>query len=50
VRIDNLSTFREADGFIVGISLKEDGVLEASVDPQRVRALAEAIAGLRQGE
>jgi len=50
VRMDNLSTFREADGFIVGISLKEDGVLEASIDPQRVRTLAEAIAGLRQSE
>ena len=48
VRIDNLSTFHEADGFIVGISLKEDGVLEEPIDPQRVRALAEAIAGLRQ--
>lgn len=50
VRIDNLSTFREANGFIVGISLKENGMLEASIDPQRVRALAEAIAGLRESE
>jgi len=48
VRIDNLATVREADGFIVGTSLKEGGVLEGPIDPQRVRALAEAIAGLRK--
>jgi len=48
VRFDNLSTYREADGFIVGISLKESGALKGPIDPQRVRALAEAIAGLRQ--
>ena len=50
VRMDNLSTFREADGFIVGISLKENGMLDASIDPQRVCALAGAIAGLRQSK
>ena len=47
VRIDNLATYREADGFIVGTSLKEDGRLDAPIDPERVRALGEAIAGLR---
>lgn len=47
VRIDNLATYREADGFIVGTSLKEDSRLDAPIDPERVRALAEAIAGLR---
>ena len=47
VRIDNLSTYRDADGFIVGTSLKEDGRLDAPIDPARVQALAEAIAGLR---
>lgn len=47
VRIDNLSTYSNADGFIVGSSLKEEGRLEAPVDPKRVRALAKAIAGLR---
>ncbi|HED03446.1 MAG TPA: SgcQ protein, partial [Candidatus Fraserbacteria bacterium] len=41
---------READGFIVGTSLKLEGQLEARVDAKRVRALAEAIAALRQVE
>lgn len=49
VRIDNLSTYREADGFIVGTALKEEGTIAGEVDPERVRALAEAIAGLRAG-
>ncbi|RLE35685.1 SgcQ protein, partial [Candidatus Acetothermia bacterium] len=39
--------YRDADGFIVGTSLKEDGRLDAPIDPARVQALAEAIAGLR---
>ncbi len=47
VRIDNLSTYLDADGFIVGTSLKRDGKLEAPVDLKRVRALAEAITSLR---
>ena len=47
VRIDNLATYRDADGFIVGTSLKEDGQLDAPIDPARVQALAEAVAGLR---
>jgi len=47
VRIENLSTYREADGFIVGTSLKEDGRCDGAIDPERVRALAAAIAGLR---
>jgi hypothetical protein len=50
VRIDNLSTYREADGFIVGTALKEKGAVDAPVDPERVRSLAEAIAGLRMDE
>jgi hypothetical protein len=50
VRIDNLSTYSDADGFIVGSSLKRDGKLDAPVDPARVRALAKAIAGLRHSE
>ncbi len=50
VRIDNLSTYREADGFIVGTSLKEDGRLDAPIDPEKVRALAEAVVGLRDTE
>jgi len=47
VRIDNVSTYRDADGFIVGTLLKEDGAIGAPVDVQRVRALAEAVASLR---
>jgi hypothetical protein len=50
VRIDNLFTYRDADGFIVGTALKENGAVEAPVDPERVRSLAEAIAGLRMDE
>lgn len=50
VRIDNLSTYPEADGFIVGTALKQDSRIDAPVDPERVRALAEAIAGLRKTE
>ncbi len=47
VRIDNVSTYRDADGFIVGTLLKRDGVLGAPVDTERVQALADAIASLR---
>ncbi len=50
VRIDNLSTYHDADGFIIGSSLKEENKLENSVEKERVRALAEAIAGLRESE
>jgi membrane complex biogenesis BtpA family protein len=49
VRIDNVSTYREADGFIVGTVLKEDGRVDAPVNVDRVRAMADAIAGLRTG-
>jgi membrane complex biogenesis BtpA family protein len=47
VRIDNVSTYRDADGFIVGTLLKREGVLGAPVDVDRVRALADAVASLR---
>lgn len=50
VRIDNLSTYRDADGFIVGTVLKEDGRIDSPVDVERVRALAAAVAGLRTAE
>ena len=50
VRIDSVATYREADGFIVGTILKEDGRLDAPVDVERVRALAEAVASLRSAE
>jgi len=48
VRIDNLSTYRDADGFIVGTVLKENGKIDAPIDVDRVRALAEGVATLRK--
>jgi len=50
VRIDNLATYRDADGFIVGTTLKEDGRLGGPIDVERVRALADAVASLRSSE
>jgi membrane complex biogenesis BtpA family protein len=47
VRIDNVSTYGDADGFIVGSALKQDGRVDGPVDADRVRALADAIASLR---
>ncbi|MEW5826945.1 MAG: BtpA/SgcQ family protein [Candidatus Bipolaricaulota bacterium] len=48
VRIDNVSTYRDADGFIVGSSLKVDGRIEGPVDVERVKELAEAVAAMRE--
>ncbi|MGB2982780.1 MAG: BtpA/SgcQ family protein [Candidatus Bipolaricaulia bacterium] len=48
VRIDNLATYRDADGFIAGTVLKEDGQLGGPIDVDRVRALAEGVARLRE--
>jgi len=42
----NLGQYAEADGYLVGSSLKEDGQVERPVDPQRVRALVEAFRSL----
>ena len=50
VRIDNVATYREADGFIVGTALKEDGRVDAPVDVERVKAMADAIVSLRDPE
>lgn len=50
VRIDNLATYRDADGFIVGTILKEGGKLGGAIDVERVRALAEGIATLRDSK
>jgi len=50
VRIDSLATYREADGFIVGTVLKEDGRLDGPIDVDRVRALADAVASFRSSE
>lgn len=47
VRIDNLSTYHTADGFIVGTVLKEGGRVDASIDPDQVRAMTKAVAELR---
>lgn len=47
VCVDNLPTYRNADGFIVGTALKEDGRVDRAVNVDRVRAMAEAIADLR---
>jgi len=49
VRIDNVSTYRDADGFIVGTILKKDGKIDGPIDVERVRALVEAVASLRPG-
>ncbi len=49
VRIDNLATYRDADGFIVGTALREDGRLGGPIDVDRVRALSDAVASLRIG-
>ncbi len=50
VRIDNIATYREADGFIVGTALKEEGRVAAPVDVARVKAMSDAIASLRGPE
>jgi membrane complex biogenesis BtpA family protein len=42
---ENVAQFGEADGFIVGSSLKAGGKLGNPVDPKRVRQLVEAISG-----
>jgi hypothetical protein len=47
VRIDNLSTYRAASGFIVGTVLKKDGRTDAPVELNRVRDMVEAVAKLR---
>lgn len=48
VRIDNLATYRDADGFIAGTVLKENGDIAGAIDVDRVRALADAIATFRE--
>ena len=46
VSLHTLPAYFQADGFIVGSSLKQGGQPNAPVDPERVRALARAIARL----
>ncbi len=46
---DSVAAYRNANGFIVGTSLKERGVADSPVDEKRVRSLATAIAALRTG-
>lgn len=43
---ENIGSFAAADGFIVGTWLKEEGKVEAPVDPERVRRLSQALATL----
>jgi len=40
---ENIELFAAADGFIVGTYLKQGGVTEAPVDPERVRTLRSAL-------
>lgn len=42
-----MKLLREADGAIVGTSLKENGVIEKPIDETRVKDLVRSIAGLR---
>lgn len=44
ITADNLALFPHADAFIVGSSVKSDGVWSGPLDPQRVRALVAAFA------
>jgi membrane complex biogenesis BtpA family protein len=43
VSAENVRNYAQADGFIVGSSLKSEGKLENPVDPKRVERLAKAI-------
>jgi membrane complex biogenesis BtpA family protein len=45
VTAENVGTYTQADGFIVGSSLKSEGKLANPVDPNRVAKLAKAIRG-----
>lgn len=49
VTLENLDTYREADGFIVGTYLKRHSRVAEGVDPARVAALARRVAALRAG-
>ncbi len=43
----NLARFDDADGFIVGSSVKRGGVWSAALDPDRARSIARTFAGLQ---
>jgi uncharacterized protein len=47
VRIDNISTYHAASGFIVGTILKKEGKTDGPVELDRVRAMVDAVAKLR---
>lgn len=49
VTADNIGLYPEADAFIVGSSLKRDGVWSGALDPVRAQALARAFAALPGG-
>jgi len=50
IRVDNLSAFCVADGFIIGTALKEGGIVEAPIAQKQVQTFAESIARLRVSE
>lgn len=43
---DNIASYRAADAFIVGSSVKHDGVWSGTLDPARARAIVDAVARL----
>jgi uncharacterized protein len=49
VSAENVGLYPEADAFIVGSSLKRDGLWSGALDPGRVQALARAFAALPRG-
>lgn len=46
ITAENLGRFRAADAFIVGSSVKSDGVWSGTLDPARTRALVDALGAL----
>jgi hypothetical protein len=49
VTAENVGLYPEADAFIVGSALKQDGVWSGALDPARVQTLARAFAALPRG-
>jgi membrane complex biogenesis BtpA family protein len=47
ITIDNLAQYSDADGFIVGSSIKKDGLWSNPIDPDRARALVRAFGELQ---
>jgi hypothetical protein len=49
VTAENVGLYPEADAFIIGSTLKRDGVWSGALEPARVQALARAFAALPRG-